>query len=59
MIYTDLGNMPYVQFGSVSDLVPEPRCLKFVVGLQMRRKKKGCTGAPVGRAKSDKSYAMS
>jgi len=24
--------MPYVQFGSVSDFIPEPRCLKFAVG---------------------------
>ena len=33
--------MPYVQFESVGDFIPEPRCLKFVVGLQTRRKKMG------------------
>ena len=26
--------MPYVQFESVIDFIPEPRCLKFAVGLQ-------------------------
>ena len=24
--------MPYVQFESVSDFIPEPRCLKFAMG---------------------------
>ena len=44
--YTSLGNMPYVQFGSVSDFIPEPRCSKFAVGLQMRRKM-GSTRGPI------------
>ena len=48
MIYTDLGNMPYVQFQSVGDFIPEPRCSKFVVGLQTSRNKKG-----VLKARSD------
>ena len=54
--------MPYVQFGSVSDFIPEPRCSKFAVGLQMRRRKKGVQevrSAPVGRTGSDGSCAMS
>ena len=54
--------MPYVQFESVGDFIPEPRCSKFAVGLQTRRRKMGIEevrSAPVGRAKSDKSYAMS
>ena len=33
--------MPYVQSGSVGDFIPEPRCSKSVVGLQMRRRKEG------------------
>ena len=59
MIYTGSSNVPYVQFVLVSDFIPEPRCLKFAVGLQMRRRKKGCTGGPVRRAGSDGSCAMS
>ena len=51
--------MPYVQFELVSDFIPEPRCSKFAVGLQTRRRKIGCTRGPVGRAESDRSYAMS
>ena len=42
------GNVPCVQFESVGDFIPEPRCSKFAVGLQTRRKKNGCTGGPVG-----------
>ena len=49
----------YVQFESVGDFIPEPRCSKFVVGLQTRRKKMGCTRGPIGRVKSDRSSAMS
>ena len=41
MIYTGSGNVPYVQSGSVGDFIPEPRCSKFVVGVQTRRRKKG------------------
>ena len=48
MIYTSSGNVPYVQFGSVGDFIPEPRCLKSTVGLQMRRRKMGDTRGPVG-----------
>ena len=33
--------MPYVQLGSVGDFIPEPRCLKSVVGVQTRRRKEG------------------
>ena len=33
--------MPYVQFESVGDFIPEPRCSKSVVGLQTRRRKEG------------------
>ena len=32
--------MPYVQSGSVGDFIPELRCLKSVVGVQTRRRKK-------------------
>ena len=41
MIYTGSGNIPYVQSESVGDFIPEPRCSKFVVGLQTRRRKEG------------------
>ena len=41
MIYTGLGNVPYVQFQLVGDFIPEPRCLKFAVGLQTSGNKKG------------------
>ena len=47
-IYTGSGNMPYVQFESVGDFIPESRCSKFAVGLQMRRRKKGCARGMVG-----------
>ena len=40
--------MPYVQFESVGDFILEPRCSKFAVGLQMRRRKIGGTKGPVG-----------
>ena len=42
------GNVPYVLFESVSDFILEPRCSKFVVGLQTRRRKIGGTRGPVG-----------
>ena len=51
--------MPYVQFESVGDFIPEPRCSKFTVGSQMRRRKMGGIGGLVGRAESDGSPAMS
>ena len=57
-VYTGSGNVPYVQFESVGDFIPEPRCSKFAVGLQTRRRKMGCTRGPVGRPKSDGSSAM-
>ena len=41
MVYTASGNVPYVQFESVVDFIPEPRYSKFVVGLQTRRRKMG------------------
>ena len=47
-VYTDSGNMPYVQFESIGDFIPEPRCSKFTVGLQMRRRKMGGTRGPIG-----------
>ena len=57
--YTGSGNVPYVQFKSVDDFIPEPRCSKFAVGLQTRRRKMGCTRGLVGRAESDRSSSMS
>ena len=39
MVYTGSGNVPYVQFESVGDFISEPRCSKFAVGLQTRRRK--------------------
>ena len=47
-LYTGSGNVPYVQLGSVGDFIPEPRCSKFAVGLQTRRRKIGCTRGPFG-----------
>ena len=47
-IYTGSGNMPYVQFQSVGDFIPESKCSKFAVGLQTSRNKKG-----VLKARSD------
>ena len=60
-VYTGLGNVPYIQFESVGDFNSEPRCLKFIVGLQTRERegKMGCTRGPVGRAESGRSSAMS
>ena len=40
--------MPYVQFELIGDFIPEPRCSKFVVGLQMRMRKMGGTRGSVG-----------
>ena len=62
MVYTSSGNMPYVQFESVGDFIPEPRCTKFAVGLQTSVNKMGVLevrSAPVGRAESDRSSALS
>ena len=40
--------MPYVpQFESVGDFIPEPRCSKFAVGLQIEGRKMGDTRGPV------------
>ena len=39
--------MPYVQFESVGDFIPEPRCSKFVVGLQTDGRKMGGKRGPV------------
>ena len=41
MVYNGSGNVPYIQFESDGDFIPEPRCLKFVVGLQMEGSKMG------------------
>ena len=35
------GNVPYVQFESVGDFIPESRCSKFAVGLQTEGRKMG------------------
>ena len=40
--------MPYIQFESVGDFIPEPRCSKFAVGLQTEGRKMGGTRGPVG-----------
>ena len=40
--------MPHVQFESVGDFIPEPRCSKFTVGLQTRRRQMEGTRGPVG-----------
>ena len=40
-VYTGSGNMPYVQFESVDDFIPEPTCSKFAMGLQTSRNEKG------------------
>ena len=40
--------MLYVQFESVGDFIPEPRCSKFAVGLQTEGRKVGGTRGPVG-----------
>ena len=39
--YTGSGNMPYVQFESVGDFIPKPRCSKFAMGLQTEGRKMG------------------
>ena len=39
--------MPYVQFESAGDFIPEPRCSKFAVGLQTEGRKMGGTRGPV------------
>ena len=39
--------MPYVQFQSVGDFIPEPRCSKFAVGLQTSGSKIGGVRGPV------------
>ena len=48
MVYTSSGNVPYVQFESVGDFIPKPRCSKFVVGLQTRGSKMGGARGLVG-----------
>ena len=40
-VYTGSGNVPYAQFESVGDFIPELRCSKFAVGLQTRESKMG------------------
>ena len=48
MIYTGLDNVPYVEFESAGDFIPEPRCSKFVVGLQTEGRNMRGTRGPVG-----------
>ena len=53
--------MRYVQFELVYDFIPEPRCSKFAVGLQMSRSKMGVqeVWSDSGlKAESDGSSAM-
>ena len=50
-VYTGSDNVPYVQFESVDDFIPEPKCSKFAVGLQTRMRKMGCTRGPVGSSR--------
>ena len=40
--------MPYVQFESVGDFIPESRCSKFAVGLQTEGRKMGGARGLVG-----------
>ena len=40
--------MPYVQFESVGDFIPETRCSKFAVGLQTEGRKMGGARGLVG-----------
>ena len=40
--------MPYVQFESLGDFIPEPRCSKLTVGLQMEGSKMGGVRGLVG-----------
>ena len=39
--------MPYIQFESVGDFIPEPRCSKFAVGLQTEGRNMEGTRDPV------------
>ena len=55
--YTGLGNVTYVQFESVGDFIPEPRCSKFALGLQTEGRKMGDTRGPV-RLRSEGTRAM-
>ena len=48
MVYTGLGNVPYIQFELVWDFIPEPRSSKFAVGLQTEGRKMGGARGPVG-----------
>jgi len=41
-VYTGWSNVPYVQFESVGDFIPEPRCSKFAVELQTSGNRNGC-----------------
>jgi len=45
--YTGSDNVPYAQFESVGDIIPEPRCSKFVVELQTSGSKMGGIRGPV------------
>ena len=49
--------MPYVQFESVGDFIPESRCSKFVVELQTEGSKMGGARGPV-RLRSERPRVM-
>ena len=56
--------MSYVQFQSVGDFIPEPRCSKFAVGLQTSKEWEGVLEArsdsePSGREWLMLKYALS
>ena len=60
--YTGSGNVPYVQFESVGDFIPEPRCFEVCSGVTNEKKKDGGykrSGWTLVRgAESDGSSAM-
>ena len=39
--FTGSGNVPHVQFESIGDFIPKPKCSKFAVGLQTKERKIG------------------
>ena len=52
--YTGSGNVPYVQFESIGDFIPEPRCSKFTVRLQTRRRKLGIQEVQLDSGRKDR-----
>ena len=62
MIYTGSGNVPYVQFGSVGDFVPEPGARSLQWGYKREGERWGVQevrSAPTGRTESDRNFATS